>query len=174
MTPAVLYARRTSVYHDLASDVYDEDRDARTFHRSCPVVAHPPCRAWGRLRGFSKHPASELALGVHAVRTVQRCGGVVEHPAHSLLWSACDLPWPGFPRDVHSGWTLPVDQSWWGHRAPKATWLYIVGVSPDELPAMPFHLGQAEGRIASMGKPEREATPPAFAKWLLELARRAA
>ena len=169
--PAVLYARRTSVYKTMCADVYDEERDARSFHRSCPVVAHPPCRGWGRLRGMSCHTPEELDLGRHAVRTVQRCGGVLEHPAHSRLWPACGLPDPGAGPDDHGGWTLPVDQSWWGHRAPKATWLYIVGVSADDLPPIPFHLGTAAGRVEAMGRAEREATPPAFARWLLELAR---
>lgn len=172
--PGVLYARRRSVYKSLRADVYDEERDARTWHRSAPVVAHPPCRGWGRLRRLSKHTADELALGLHAVAQVRRCGGVLEHPAWSGLWEAASLPRPGAGHDEHGGWTLPVDQSWFGHRAPKATWLYIVGVEPGALPPVPFHLGVATGRVEAMGRPEREATPREFALWLLDVARSAA
>lgn len=54
MDVAVLFARADSIYKGLPGvDVYDADRDARTFPGGCPVVAHPPCRAWavsGRLR----------------------------------------------------------------------------------------------------------------------------
>jgi hypothetical protein len=171
MTPGVLYARRTSVYKTLHADVYDEDRDARTWHRLAPVVAHPPCRSWGRLAVMAKPIPGELELAIHAVRQVQRCGGVLEHPAWSALWTVAFLPLPGRGFDAHGGWTLSVDQSWWGHRAAKPTWLYIVGVSPNELPPMPFHLGTAPGRIEMMGKAEREATPPAFAAWLLDVVR---
>lgn len=170
--PAVLYARRNSVYKSLRCDVYDAERDARTYHRSAPVVAHPPCRAWGRLYTFAKPRHDERDLALHAVRTVRRCGGVLEHPAFSTLWDVAGLPLPGHATDAHGGYTIAVDQSWWGHRAPKRTWLYIVGVPGRELPTIPFHLGTAAGRVEDMGRAERERTPPAFAAWLLDVARR--
>lgn len=54
MDVAVLFARQDSTYKALSGvDVYDIDRDARTFQGGMPVVAHPPCRAWGRLRAFA-------------------------------------------------------------------------------------------------------------------------
>jgi len=174
MTPGVLYARRTSVYKALNADVYDEDRDARSYHRSAPVVAHPPCRGWGRLRGQAKVRPGELALALHAVAVVRRCGGVLEHPACSSLWKAAALPFPGEGCDEFAGWTYCVDQSWFGHRAPKRTWLYIVGVSAADLPNVPFELGLASGRVEMMGVAERERTPEPFARWLLEVARCAA
>jgi hypothetical protein len=187
MMPAVLYARRTSVYKSLRADVYDEDRDARTYHRSAPVVAHPPCTLWCRLRGLARRPESEKALAFHALSVVRRTGGVLEHPAHSQFWKAADLPRSGAGKDEFGGWTLPVDQRWWGHRAQKPTWLYIVGVEPSDLPTIPFVLGKsnvwcvdnaknlrAHAFIETMGRAEREATPPQFATWLLEVARCAA
>jgi hypothetical protein len=172
MTPAVLFARRTSVYKDLACDVWDEDRDARKFAGGVACVAHPPCRGWGRLRAFAKVAPGELDLARFAVAAVRANGGVLEHPAFSSLWRDQDLPPPGAGYDHSGGWTLSVDQSWWGHRAPKATWLYIVGIGPRAIPSFPFHLGMAEHRVEWMGKAEREATPPAFASWLLDLAGR--
>lgn len=167
-TVAVLFAHRHSPYKgfDLA-DVYDEDRDALTFSGGLPVVAHPPCRAWGRLRQFSKHQNAEIQLALFAVDQVRRCGGVLEHPACSSLWPAAGLPAPGY-RDSFGGMTYVINQSWFGHRAPKLTWLYIVGAS--ELPDVPFHLGIAPGRIESMGRTEREKTPFELAKWLFDLA----
>ena len=55
MTVAVLFVRSDSVYKQMADvDCYDIDRDARTWPGGCPVVAHPPCRAWGLLRQFAK------------------------------------------------------------------------------------------------------------------------
>lgn len=167
---AVLFARKTSHYKTFAgADVFDAERDARTYAGGAPVIAHPPCRAWGRLRQFAKPRHDERDLALWAVCQVRKWGGVLEHPAGSLLWEAAGLPQPG-ERDEFGGFTLPVFQSWWGHRAPKATWLYIVGIEPRELPPLPFELGVPPGRIENMGKAEREATPPQFASWLIELA----
>ncbi|MGE5470590.1 MAG: hypothetical protein ACM3X0_07335 [Bacteroidota bacterium] len=166
---AVLFARRDSVYKTLGADVFDADRDARGYLGPLPVVAHPPCRAWGRLRHFAKPRPDEKNLALHAVHAVRTWGGVLEHPAHSTLWQAADLPLPGC-RDSFGGFTYVVDQSWFGHRAPKRTWLYVCGA--DSLPAVPFELGVAVGRVELMGTREREATPRAFALWLLDLAAR--
>jgi hypothetical protein len=50
-TVAVLFARADSNYKSLpGTDVYDIERDARTYDGPHPVVAHPLYRAWGRLR----------------------------------------------------------------------------------------------------------------------------
>lgn len=164
---AVLFARRDSIYKTLGADVFDADRDARCYLGPLPVVAHPPCRAWGRLRHFAKPRPDEKTLALHAVHAVRTWGGVLEHPAQSSLWKAAALPLPG-QRDEFGGFTYVVDQSWFGHRAPKRTWLYVCGA--DSLPDVPFELGVATGRVELMGLREREATPVAFARWLLDLA----
>lgn len=180
--PVVLFARQDSDYKRLDCDVFDIDRDARNYTGSLPVVAHPPCRAWGRLRQFAKPRPDEKGLALFAVDVVRRVGGVLEHPAYSSLWAAAGLPRPGCKPDEFGGWTLPVVQFWFGHRAMKATWLYIVGASPADVPVIPLVLGDAPRVIAQSYKRksprrmevtdrEREATPPDFAKWLLALAK---
>ena len=107
-------------------------------------------------------------------------GGVLEHPHGSTLWNEMCLPAPG-KRDSAGGWTLPVLQFWWGHRAEKATDLYIVGCEPKDLPPMPFVMGEPTHVVQSrkrfdhrphISKAERQHTPLAFALWLVELARR--
>lgn len=176
---AVLFARCDSNYKDLdGCDVWDIERDARRWPGGVPVVAHPPCRAWGRLRHFANPRPGEKELALWAVDQVRRFGGVLEHPNASTLWPAAGLPPPG-ERDEWGGWTLPVHQNWWGHKAEKSTLLYIVGCEPSQIPAMPLVLGepthvvQSRKRTASrphITKAEREHTPPAFAKWLYDLA----
>jgi hypothetical protein len=186
VTVAVLFARQDSCYKQLPEcDVYDIDRDARTWAGGTPIVAHPPCRSWSRMRTFAKPRVDEKALAPFAVDCVRRFGGVVEHPHGSALWPTLGLPRPGEPADEFGGWTLCVDQFWWGHRARKRTLLYIVGVAPRDLPAMPLQLGEApavvglwSGRDRSRARPglslaEREHSPPAFAAWLVDLAQRA-
>lgn len=50
-TVAVLFARADSTYKTLpGTDVWDIERNAKLWPGGAPVVAHPPCRAWGRLR----------------------------------------------------------------------------------------------------------------------------
>ena len=181
---AVLFARQDSVYKMLPGvDVYDIERDARTYDGPYPVVAHPPCRAWGAFAMFAKPRADERNLARLAVALVREFGGVLEHPERSTLWAAQALPAVG-KRDQFGGWTLVIDQHWWGHRAQKRTRLYIVGVGPADIPQMPMKLGRAEFVVGDVGratsgddrpeisKAEREHTPPELALWLVELARR--
>ncbi len=189
---AVLFAQRRSVYFELPGcDVYDEARDARTFSGGFPVVAHPPCRSWGRLRGLANPAPGERDLAIFAVDAVRRWGGVLEHPAGSTLWGAAGLPLPGSV-DCFGGWTLPIMQRCFGHRALKPTWLYVVGVRWSAVPALPLALGEATHVVGASGrrsdggrlhkgdrgwrpevtKREREATPYALAVWLVDLARR--
>ncbi|MFZ5593686.1 MAG: hypothetical protein ACOY4D_05415 [Pseudomonadota bacterium] len=191
-TVAVLFARADSNYKELpGSDVWDAARDALRWPGGSPVVAHPPCRAWGQLRALAKPMAGEKELAIFAVEQVRKHGGVLEHPKSSTLWPVAGLPMPG-KRDAWGGWTLPISQRWWGHRAEKPTLLYIVGCEPADIPVMPLALGDAryicgtpgrwrDGRRLRKGdfgwrpeipKAEREHTPPALAEWLCELARR--
>lgn len=187
MNVAALFTMADGHYPALGVECYDIERDARTFDLARPVVAHPPCRGWSRLRSMAKPREDERDLAVWAVWVVRHCGGVLEHPSGSALWQFMGLPHPSRPvRDAWGGWSLPVSQKWWGHRAEKRTWLYVVGVEPCAVPPLPLVLGQAErtcglwsGRDRSIarkeiGKAERMASPPAFAEWLIELAGRAA
>ena len=176
---SVLFARADSVYKSMPGvDVWDADRDALHWPGGTPVVCHPPCRAWGRLRHFAKPRANEKDLARFAVANVRKWGGVLEHPAQSTLWADQWLPL-GAAMDCHGGWTLAVPQKWWGHKAEKETWLYIVGVGRKDIPNMPIQLHEATHVVQStrhdsrphISKADRERTPPAFARWLVELAR---
>lgn len=185
---AALFVRQDSIYKTMPGvDAWDMERDARRWPGGGPAVAHPPCRAWGRLRHMANPRPDEKDLAYFAVDCVRRFGGVLEHPKKSTLWPAAGLPSPG-ERDEFGGWTLPINQNWWGHRAEKGTWLYIVGCEPSELPTIPMVLGSAPFVVSTgstnhipKGAPgwrpaishaEREHTPPALAEWLVEVARR--
>lgn len=183
-TVAVLFARVDSHYKTLPGvEVYDMERDARTYDGPWPVVAHPPCRAWATLRHHAKPRPDERNLGRLAVALVREFGGVLEHPHRTTLWKAQGLPAVG-ACDVFGGFTLVIDQNWWGHRAQKRTRLYVVGCRPADVPAMPLRLGEATHTVGlwsgrdkatcrpSIAKHEYESTPPELAAWLVELARR--
>lgn len=164
-------------------DCWDEARDARTYDGPYPVVAHPPCGPWGRLRHLYK--GNEHDCAPRAVGQVREFGGVLEHPAGSLLFRG--LPHPG----DSDGWgfTIEVNQCDWGHVARKRTWLYCVGVDRALLvfppPREPTHwISGGRGRagkkanttpvpagIKICSAQQRRRTPPAFAEWLVSLAR---
>jgi hypothetical protein len=148
---AVLFARPDSIYKTLPGcDVYDVGRDALAWLGGSPVVAHPPCRLWGRLRHFARSDDAEAerAAALWVVGQVRRWGGVLEHPSSSTLWPAAGLPAPG-RRDEFGGFTLAVSQWWWGHKADKLTWLYVCGIELADLPPVPFKLGEPEYVVQS-------------------------
>lgn len=179
---AVLFARQDSVYKTIPGcDVWDIERDARRWPGGDSIVAHPPCRAWGRLRNFAKPRPDEKDLARWAVAQIRLWGGVLEHPSGSILWEDQKLPPPSGATDQHGGWTLAAPQKWWGHKAEKATWFYIVGCAPSAIPAMQLVLGDALYVVQTskrsdhrphITKSEREHTPEALARWLVELAQR--
>ena len=147
MKVAALFVRSDSIYKSIEGvECYDYDRDAATYSGMAPVVAHPPCGVWGRFRRHVERASGRRAeqdrkLGLLAVDAVRKWGG----------------------------YTLQVCQSWWGHEAEKCTWLYVVnGGWP--LPSYDFDFSVPRWGLLDLGRREREATPPALARWLVDLA----
>lgn len=164
MSVPVLFTRKTSPYLALGCDCYDERRDARTWPGGRPAIFHPPCRSWGQLAHMAKPRPDERELGIWAMRMVRRFGGVLEHPINSKLWahSGC-LGWG--VRDEFGGVLVPLYQSSFGHRAPKATGLYMVLA---DIPAIPEPRSTTT-TVERMCRAEREATPFELAIWLRDL-----
>ncbi len=89
-------------------------------------------------------------------------------------------------KTIGGGYSICIDQFWFGHRCKKKTLLYIVGVAERHLPDIPIRYDaithiigtsgrRKDGKRASsrkeVSKKEREATPEQLAQWLLETAR---
>lgn len=144
---------------DLADLAFASGSDR--FHANRPVIAHPPRHACARLnmQANGRHRQRERDQAMWALDQVRAWGGVLEHPAHSSLWTDADLPPVGAQRDQCGGITLPVWLSWWGSDRPHPTWLYLVGYDRHQMPAMPLQLGGA-----------RSGAGDGFARWLLDLA----
>lgn len=173
---AVLCTATKTAYRELAGvEVYDRLRDARTFAGGMPIVAHPPCRSWSAYcRHQAKPEPGERALAWFCVRMLRECGGVLEQPAHSLLFEAAGLPLPGqLARDGIV--SIAVMQGWFGFPTRKPTWLALSGVTIADLPDVPFRLltrGTGDRIWANLTARKRAMTPAAFAAWLVEVARR--
>lgn len=178
-------------------DCWDVYRDARKYDGPHPVVAHPPCGPWGRLRPLYR--GNEHDCAPRAVEQVRRWGGVLEHPAGSKLWEHCGLPVPPYDyweedtsvHDSFGGYTIQIEQVEWGHVARKRTWLYLVGVPREALEAPPFPgrepthrcgsttIGREDGsryrppsNLKSASAEQRRRTPPLFAEYMVRLARK--
>ena len=177
------------------------ERDARLYAGPYRVVAHPPCERWGRYWGGAPLTWPRLIKGDDggcfraALEAVRTWGGVLEHPEGSWAWPFHSLVRP--PR--HGGWvaagdgigwTCCVEQGHYGHRARKATWLYLAGVP---LPSLRwgscgkrerledgFHSAEERRRAVRTGvcqrlsKRQRSETPAAFRDLLLGIAAEAA
>jgi hypothetical protein len=200
-TIAALYVEPAGVYAALPGvEMWDEARDARLYPGPHPVVAHPPCQRWGRYWHGSTRKPHQFEKGADggcfaaALASVQRWGGVIEHPADSHAWAAHDLDKPPraggwHPADRYGGWTCYVEQGHYGHPARKGTWLLAYGAALPQLTwgscgqrldsRMVERYGYAKARrigvVALIGgkrKTEiRNATPPEFRDLLISIAR---
>ena len=194
---AALYVQRDGCYYGLNGvDPWDEARDARLYPGPYPVVAHPPCTRWCRLAGLVEarwgHKRGEDGgCFASALASVERWGGVLEHPAYSDAWATFGLPRPprsgGWVRALFGrpGWSCHVEQIRYGHAAVKATWLYAVHPRPPDMrwgsdsKGAAVLVGWCGNHVASgevrprLSKKAASATPPAFRDALIAIARTA-
>ena len=175
---AVLFARNDSRYKELKGfDVYDINRDARNYCAAYPVIAHPPCRAWGILSHMANPRPDEKQLAYFALAQVRLNGGVLEHPAGSRLWKEAPLPMPNEFFDEFGGFTMLIDQFDFGHVAHKNTKLYVCGIKIEDLPELPPKnnantdrsiCGNVKG-TKRCTQYQREYTPDALIKFMTEI-----
>jgi hypothetical protein len=194
---AALYVRADGPYPALVEDWWDEARDARLYAGPLPVVAHPPCKRWGRYWHGGPSARVRRVLGdddgcfAAALAAVRAWGGVLEHPEASHAWGRFGLHAP--PRHGGwvsagwcGGWTCCVEQGHYGHPARKATWLYAVGIDLPTLRWGPseasvnldevYHTAEERRRAIKTGvcqrlsARQRELTPEPFARLLVAMA----
>lgn len=179
---SALFVRSDSIYKSLLFDCYDKARNAIYYERSNAVICHPPCRAWSRLRHFANPVEGESELAIWSIDLARKNGGVVEHPLGSSLWAHMNLPL-GPNIDEFGGYTVSINQHWYGHKAEKKSLLYICGCPRNKLPLIPIIFDAVEYTVCSSSKipvyrrnkkeitkAEREHTPEKLALWLIEVA----
>ena len=187
---AALFVESNGCYFLNGIDAWDINRDARLYDGHLPVIAHPPCQLWGNMAfvnykrwgGEHNKPFNDGGCFESALKNVNRCYGVLEHPAKTRAFK-----YFGIEKPINIGWNkfddywaCEVWQSAYGHRANKATWLYYVGKNqPFELrwerPKGTHQIGFQDQRGKSKNKPtlskkEANATPIEFRDELIRLA----
>jgi hypothetical protein len=197
-TVAALFVDPVGPYSRMPGvECWDAARDATLYAGPHPVVAHPPCARWCKMakqieRKHGYRVGDDGGLFAAALAAVRRWGGVLEHPAWSLAWPAyglTDPPATGWARTLHDGeWVCEIAQSAYGCLAKKPTWLLLVGAEPprDTNWAKPrgtkklTHFAQRHtgdfndtdrGHESRMSAKETHLTPPAFAEFLVRIAR---
>jgi hypothetical protein len=176
---SVLFCSPRSVYNKFEGiAIYDRKRDAFTFNGKGPVICHPPCAQWSRLRNLAKHNLSDKSAAVFCLNIIRCNGGILEHPAGSVLWRTLSLPKPGGPPDVFGGYSLSIRQVEFGHHCVKQTWLYICRIPKDRFTLKPFpgrkpthsirFLKNKNSKLLIASSAIRNNTPLLFAQWLLQ------
>lgn len=192
---AALFVQSGGAYsHREGVDPWAEERDARGYAGPFPVVAHPPCSRWCQLAGlvqarYGHRVGDDGGCFSSALASVRIWGGVLEHPAYSKAWPHFGLnrppPQGGWVEAGDGlGWCCHVEQGHYGHRARKATWLYVAGISRENLPDLRWGrvvgaclVSYCDNRIGATGqryrlpKKQAAATPPEFREVLIGLAR---
>lgn len=112
---AVLWVSIPTVYTQFRGlELYDIERNAHTYEGPGPIIAHPPCGPWGRLKGQCFW--EDESHGIKAMQLVHRFGGVIEQPLGSSLFYRYG--------DSYRGTIRRVNQFDYGHRTTKPTLLY--------------------------------------------------
>ena len=183
-TIAALYVDRLGPYPSMPGvECWDEKRNAKLYDGPYPVVAHPPCGPWSKLRHLcTKQDAS---CGPRAFEQVRALGGCLEHPEFSSLWDYMGAPKPSDATDHRNGRTYRLRQVCWGHQCEEPTWLYCVGIDQRRVMAAIRRAEERGGtathcvctgprqakRLPVATKKAKRLTPPLFAEWLVSLAR---
>ena len=155
----VLFTQENSNYNEIQIfDCYDEKRNALSFNYRIPLIAHPPCRKFSKLRGLSTAPLSEKKLAFFALAKVRQFGGILEHPRSSTLWKDGNFNLDGSV-DSYGGFLRSVDLSWFGFPARKKTMLYFCGITPSQLPPFPISLNAITHVVSSSYKSEKKEIP---------------
>ena len=152
----ILCAHPNSHYHKIANlDIYDKSRDAWTFNGLNPVIAHPPCAQWSRLKFFAHSNHSEKELAIRCYEKVLQNGGALEHPMGSSLWK-----YLGLQKKV-----ISVDQHWFGFPARKQTYIWF---NKCKAVSSPLLFDRYKTKVDKMAYLSKSITPLLFNQWLVD------
>lgn len=155
---SILCVQKGSNYYSIPGlDLWDIERDAYQYQGNNPVIAHPPCAQWSKMRAFSKPDQRQKDLAFFCYEKVKQNGGILEHPVGSLFFKSVDLS---------KGKLYKVFQSDFGFQSQKATLLWFVNCRP-----LPYPIFTQEARIlkdvSRISANQRAKMPLGFCYWLV-------
>lgn len=157
---SVLCVAENSNYFQYDLDLWTKQRNAYNFNSNNPIIAHPPCAQWSRLKGLANYNELEKQLGSFCYEKIISNGGILEHPLESSLWKYLNIK----P-------TVNCQLNWFGFPAVKKTGLFIYGYEP--LPP-PFNLDAIQCAIGGsknykeLPKKMRDKTPISMIDYFLK------
>lgn len=152
--PILCVDKQSNYFKCPDADCYDAARDMHTYSGSSPVICHPPCRNFVKVRINVKFSQGELDIARRCYDLVQLYGGIIEQPKWSIMFD-----WLGIKP------TLCIDQSWFGLNYSKQTWLYFKDVKPLRFP---LSLDLPQKQQKSITSSMRSRQPLGLCHWLID------
>lgn len=157
----VLGVQPGSNYFDVFSahyklDLFTKERDGFLFDGDSPLIAHPPCAQWSKIRGLSKPDKKEKDFATFCWDLVNRNGGIFEHPVGSSFFKYVNAD----KRKLYK-----IDQRHFGFEATKATILYCHNV---ELMPQPLDFTPPTKRVDQLAYKKRSLMPLRFCYYLTD------
>ena len=133
---------------------WDEFKNAYNYKGTNPVIVHPPCAQWSRLKNFAIENDYTKSLAHFCFQRVLDNGGIFEHPAGSSFFREV-----GIQNKI-----ISIDQHWFGFPARKRTYLYFHKCEPIQLP---LNFNAIENNVAGLHSSKRSTTTINFAEYLI-------
>lgn len=153
---SVLCTHAKSNYKSIPGlDLWPDPRNAYNFSGDNPVIAHPPCAQWSRMKNFARINKEEKDLAVFCWEKVLQNGGIFEHPAGSSFFNYVAADRKNM---------LSVNQSWWGFPCTKRTYLYFHRCSAI---AVPLSFDCVTKTVNQLHSSKRSIMPLSFCTYLV-------
>jgi hypothetical protein len=135
-------------------DLWNAERNVYLFNSGNPVIAHPPCAQWGKLKYFAKENQLEKKLAIWCFELVLMNGGIFEHPEGSTIFK-----YMGYKP------TMSVNLNWFGSPFKKTTYLFFNRFKPA---AFPLNFDAITQKVQDVScKNDRNKTPVKMIEFFL-------
>lgn len=155
MISILCVARKSNYFNIPDLDLWTEERNAYLFNGNNPIIAHPPCAQWSKMRAFSRPDKVAKNLALFCWEYVNQNGGCLEHPQGSALFK-----YVGANRSQ----IVSINQNWFGFPSRKTTYIYFAKCEPERYP---LSFDRPLRTTTSLHSKDRSIMPLMMCKWLV-------